>query len=137
MPLTDRSEREQALSNFLTRVAKLYVRQTVSDMVQGPHTGVLYRRARGPNFRRSHQASAKDEHPAPDTLNLINSVKDRKLSPSSHEAYVDDEQAPYGKYLERPRLSRRIMHPADVRKFVASTVQIEVRRVQDRLTRRD
>lgn len=121
------------MSNGLTRIAKLYSKVTKDRMVAGPHTGRLYKRVSFTGGVRFHRASARFEPPSPDTFNLVNSVKDSKIDKRTHEVFVDDQQAPYGKFLERPRLERPIMGEAGVEIFKQNQMQEEINRMVARL----
>jgi hypothetical protein len=115
-------EAEQAISNMLTRVAKKYKVVVVERMIEGPQTGRIYSKGNGPGFRLYHQASARYQRPAVDTGNLINSVEDEKIGPYEHQVYVDDGLAPYGKYLQSPRLERPIMTEEDAYDYERSQI---------------
>lgn len=113
----DSSKREGVISRGLTRKAKQFKKVTVDDMVASPATGRTYKKGTGQGFTRSHTASSRGNPPRVDRGNLIRQVKDVKISTKAHEVYVDDAAAPYGAYLERPRLARTIMSPEQVGKF--------------------
>lgn len=112
--LHDPVRRAQAVSNCVSRLGKGFKQVTKSNMETATHTGRLYNLSpRGAGFSRTHRASARFERPAPITHNLINSVKDEKTSDNSVEIFVDDGQAPYGKYLQSDKLEREIMTDKD------------------------
>lgn len=134
-PILMTEKSTQIISNGLTRVAKKYKQQTVLDMVVGPQTGRTYARRGGAGFRRYHRASSRFEHPAVDSGNLIRSVEDRKPSQLSHEVYVNDSKAPYGKWLEGPRFERAIMDEKDLQQFVAGPLQAEMDKVHEELVK--
>lgn len=119
-PIFNRAAREGVISRGLTRKAKRYKKKVVDTMVQTPATGRVYAKGNATGFTRAHRASSKGNPPAVDTGNLIRSVEDHKTSPTTHEVYVDDPKAPYGKYLERPRLDRPIMGDLLTRRFEAT-----------------
>lgn len=129
-------ERNEIVSRCLTRLAKRFKTERIAAMVAGPHTGVNYKRTGGGGFQRFHRASARGERPAPDTTNLINSVEDLKLAALQHAVYVDDNKAPYGKWLQDPDvLDRPIATKADAEIFMASPEAItEVTKARNELT---
>lgn len=112
----DKSKLEQACSNHLTRVAKKFKERQRRKQIETPKTGRLYPRKKAQGFRRFHKASAVGEYPAPDTMNLVNSLEDQKLSPTKHAVYQDDSQAEYGKWLVN-NMERRILPYFDVVEF--------------------
>ena len=117
-------QRADVISRCLTRLAKRFKMERIEAMVAGPHTGRLYKPqlgGPGTGFQRFHQASARGQHPAPDTTNLINSVEDLKLAMLQHAVYVDDAKAPYGKWLQDPDvLDRPIATLIDAELFLES-----------------
>lgn len=132
-PIFKGPKRTAIVSNTLTRIAKRFKKLTVDTMVFSQPQGRDYAKGRGQGFRRVHRASRRGQPPAPDTMNLVRSVEDNKVNPSTHEVYVDGNQAPYGEYLERPRLMRPIMGRALVKGFEDSQMQEEVRRMEREL----
>lgn len=134
-PIWDEAAREQIVSRGLTRIAKKFKQKTVTAMIEGVHTGAYYRpRLGGPGlgFTRLHHASARSERPSPDTLNLVNSVEDEKIAPLQHAVFVNDAQAPYGKYLQFG-MDRPIMTGADVVEFEATDGAYERDRIKREL----
>jgi hypothetical protein len=98
---------EEVISRMLNRVAKRFKNDRKQAMATDTHTGRIYSRGGGAGFRHYHQASARGQSPAIDTFNLTNSLKDEKTAGLSHRVYVDDLQAPYGKYLQDPDILDR------------------------------
>ncbi len=124
-PVWNATERVEVASRCLTRLAKRFKVERVSAMSAGPHTGVVYKRSGGGNFQRFHRASARGERPAPDTNNLLNSVKDQKIASLQHAVYVDDAKAPYGKWLQDPLvLDRPIATLADAEDFMKTQAAV-------------
>lgn len=125
-------QRLDVVSRCLTRLAKRFKAERVEAMVAGPATGRLYKREAGGNFQRFHRASAWGKRPAPDTTNLINSVEDLKLAFLQHAVYVDDEKAPYGKFLQDPDvLDRPIATLGDAELFLESpTAKLELNKAK-------
>lgn len=122
-PVWSTPQSSEVISRCLTRLAKRFKVETIEKMVAGPHTGILYEKGEGHDFKRFHRASARGERPAPDTTNLINSVEDLKLATLQHAVYVDDSKAPYGKWLQDPEvLDRPIATLADAELFLASPI---------------
>lgn len=119
----------EVVSNFNTRCAKLLKEKARTKQIYTPKTGRLYRK--GPN--RFHRASARGEYPAPDTMNLVNSLKDEKQSQTQHTVYQDDSQADYGKYLVGDRLGRQIIPFSDVQSFSANEMATERQRLMEKL----
>lgn len=133
LPAADPAERDRIVSNGLTRIGKRFKKRTVDAMALGAaRTGRLYRRKGITGATRSHRASARYEKPAVDTGNLIRSVEDVKISATSHEVFVDDGKAPYGKWLEDP-LERPIMSDQDIAQFEATEMAEEIDRMQKEL----
>ncbi len=125
---------DAVISRMLSRLAKRFKQERKDDMANSPHTGKLYARSRRGaggrgrrqgGFRTYHQASRYGERPAPDTFNLTNALKDEQTSTLSHRVFVDDDQAPYAKYLQSPRLERPIADLLDAKIFLK---QAEARR---------
>ena len=60
-----------------------------------------------------HRASSWGEPPAPDTMNLVNALDDRKVSKQVHEVYVDEGKAPYAvplqEGLNRPIINEEVI----------------------------
>lgn len=136
-PIFDKAKRDGVISRGLTRIGKRFKTLVVNTMIQTQAKGRLYEprfKGNAAGFTRSHRASIKGDPPAPDTMNLTRSVKDRKMSPTAHEVYVDDGQAPYGKFLERPRLNRPIMKDGVLNKFITTDLQEENARMAKELT---
>lgn len=134
-PIFNGTNRTQLVSNALTRMAKRFKRKTVEDMVKTPKTGRLYQQKSGLGFTRSHVASSRGNPPAVQTGNLIRNVEDKKVSKVTHEVFVDDNQAPYGQILERPRLNRTIMSPGQVAEFENTEMVQERARLAKELIR--
>ena len=132
-PIFDKAKREGIVSRGLTRIGKRFKILVVDTMIKTPARGALYAArfgsSQGTGFTRAHRASIKGDPPSPDTMNLVRSVKDQKKSPTAHEVYVDDSQAPYGKFLERPRLDRLIMKDNLLNKFIATDLKEENERM--------
>lgn len=91
---------EEVIARMLTRLAKRFKNDRKTAMATDAHTGRIYSRGSGAGFRHYHQASARGQSPAVDTFNLTNSIKDEKTAILSHRVFIDDAQAPYGKYLQ-------------------------------------
>jgi hypothetical protein len=109
-PVFDPTTSGNIISRALTRLVKRFKNNQVQAMVIGPHTGRLYESrnvGHGVGFKRYHRASARGGAPSPDTFNLINALKDEKVTQLDHRIYVDDSQAPYGKYLQDPEILDR------------------------------
>jgi hypothetical protein len=120
-------EVEACIGRMLNRLAKRFKQERKDDMAYSSHTGRIYfqsergaggRGRRQGGFRSYHQASRYGERPAPITFNLTNALKDEKTGGLSHRVYVDDQQAPYGKYLQSERLNRPIADLLDAKIFL-------------------
>lgn len=119
-PIFDKAKRTQSVSNFVSKQAREFKRLTQERMTKGPHTGTLYAKKRGSNFRRSHRASARHQRPSPDTLTLVNAISQRTINPLRSQVYIAERVNPengaiasnYGAILQT-RLDRPIMSIAD------------------------
>lgn len=118
----------QCASNYNTRCAKKLKTKAKNKQILSSPSGRVYARATGPGFRRAHRASARFEYPSPDTMNLVNSMKDAKTSALRHVVYQDDDQAHYGKYLIGERFERKILPENDVKEFVNTEQKVELKR---------
>ena len=138
-PIWNQSEVEQIVSNGLTRLAKRFKQKTVDNMIMSTPSGVLYApgfSGQGAGFRRYHQASARGERPAPDTMNLVLSVSDEKVSSFEHDVFVDDNRAPYGRWLQNPAgLNRPIATLVDAEMFMSTEGMEEVEKTKAELIR--
>jgi hypothetical protein len=121
-------EREQIISNANTRIAKKFKDRQKRKQTDTQKTGLFYPKYRGGigGYRRFHRASSQGEYPAPDTMNLVNSMEDQKMSYDKHAVFVNDSKAPYGKYLVRPRLKRKILPRDDVKQFIGTDMEAEL-----------
>lgn len=116
----DPDRRVQILRNGNIRLAKRFKDVTRQAMIDETHTGILYQPrnpGQGAGFTRSHRASARGERPAPDTMNLVNSLGDESISDTEHKVFVDDSQAPYAKWLQE-NMDRPIMTQGDTDTFI-------------------
>jgi len=119
-PIFDKAKRDGVISRGLTRIGKRFKTLVVNTMVQTQAKGRLYEprfKGNAAGFTRAHRASIKGDPPSPDTMNLVRSTQDEKMSPTKHAVFVNDDKAPYGKYLVAPRLDRPIMSLNLVEKF--------------------
>lgn len=119
-PIFDIARTKQAGSTALTIAAKTFKDETKRRMTQGPATGRIYSRSRGPNFRRAHRASARGERPAPDTLKLVNSIGDERIADSVHEVSANTD---YAEILQ-DKLDRPIMSEQDARQAEADLQRV-------------
>lgn len=131
--ILNHTRRRQIISTASTRIAKKLKATQVQKNLAPPKTGRFYRRRGIPGATRWHQASARGEYPAQITMNLVNSILDRKQNDAQHSVFVDDTRAPYGKWLTRPRLGRKIIPFADVQEFNRTQIPIELRALIARL----
>lgn len=105
--------RQEVLSRGLTRLGKRFKGFAKNRQTQNEPSGRFYPSSRGGGFTAAHRASAWGEPPAPDTMNLVNALEDRKVSKMVHEVYVDGVKAPYAvplqESLNRPIITEEVM----------------------------
>jgi hypothetical protein len=108
-----RGRRQEAISRGLTRLGKRFKGFAKSRQTDNEPSGRFYPSHRGGGFTTMHRASAWGEPPAPDTMNLVNAIEDRKVSKTVHEVYVDEGKAPYAgplqEGLNRPIINEEVM----------------------------
>ncbi len=90
---------KREIGNLITKRSRLFKRERQQDMLNGPHTGRLYRRRRGKGFIRSHRASAKGQRPSPDTMTLVNAVSQKRTGDLSARVYIAEKRNPVNKML--------------------------------------
>lgn len=136
----EKTTREETVSRGFTRLAKRFKQQTVRNQIEQQPAGRVYATGipgHGAGFRRFHKASARGQRPQPDTMNLVNSVRDEKTATLRHDVFVDDTRAPYGKYLQDPAvLDRPIATQEDAEQFMQSAdAKYELERIKTELTK--
>ena len=90
-------EIEKAISDAVNATALEAVGEVKKMIQRGPKTGKVYKRGKGQNLSREHQASAPGEAPATDTGRLVSSVYYEKTGP--REATIGSRLA-YAAFLE-------------------------------------
>lgn len=90
----DRQERVRVLGRVPGRAAKRHKQRTRNKMIEGPHTGNLYRRKRGEGFTRFHRASARGQRPSPDTFTLVNAVTDERTGEMEARVFIAERINP-------------------------------------------
>lgn len=129
----DTTKRRGVVSRASTRIGKRLVKKLQDLMVYSKRSGVLYRVSAGVGFRRSVQASAYGERPAPRTFNLVKSIKSRSTKERTVTVYIDLTKAPYAKYLQSVRLGRKILTVEDIEDFNANELLEEMERLHSGL----
>jgi hypothetical protein len=116
----DKAVRQQKLTSMISRSSRDFRESTKTQMVEGLHTGRVYRRKSGAGFRRSHIASAVGQRPSPDTLTLVNAVTQEMTGPDSAQVFIAEKINPlngavasnYAEILQE-KLDRPIMDERD------------------------
>lgn len=112
----------QALSAVPYKMAKEFKESTKQKMLKQSPQGKLYEKKSGKGFKRFHKASAEGQRPQPDTLTLVNAVRDTRTGEFSATVDIADKINPENKanardYAERlvNKMNRQIMGFDDVR----------------------
>lgn len=114
----DKRKSEQELRNAISRATRIFAAYVPQQQVQETHTGVLYKRASGAGFRRSHRASARGQRPAPDTGKLLKSTTHKMTGELTGEVTTVAKRGgfDYAAQLEN-KMGRPIQdHPKDIKK---------------------
>lgn len=111
----------KAVDEALGKTARAHAEETQRLITSSVPTGRLYKRRRG-----FHRASARGQRPAVDSGNLVASVKAEPvpvtrqwavyIAPNANR-YNGVSAAKYAEILQSPYGSRKIMTPADAKKF--------------------